>query len=104
LSLSPAVPRHRPTSLQAVFATEWPLRSFTGVSPESLWRLPPCDGCFHLETAAKLLKLLKRVPAVFSKCGLKLFDNQADFDSAIPRFESGPPSQCNPSVRKGRLK
>ena len=48
---------------------------------------------FHLETAAKLLKLLERVLAVFSKCTLKLLDNQADFDSAIPRFESWRPSQ-----------
>jgi hypothetical protein len=48
---------------------------------------------FHLETAAKLLKLLERVLAVFSKCALKLLDNQADFDSAIPRFESWRPSQ-----------
>jgi hypothetical protein len=29
----------------------------------------------------------------FSKCALKLLDNQADFDSAIPRFESWRPSQ-----------
>jgi hypothetical protein len=37
-----------------------------------------------LETAAKLLKFLERVLAVFSKCALKLLDNQVDFDSAIP--------------------
>jgi hypothetical protein len=36
-----------------------------------------------LETAAKLLKSPERVLAVFSKCALKLWDNQADFDSAI---------------------
>jgi hypothetical protein len=34
-----------------------------------------------LEAAAKLLKLLERVLAVFSKCALKLLDIQADFDS-----------------------
>src|SRR5262249_36608678 len=49
---------------------------------------------FHLETAAKLLKLLERVLAIFSKCALKLLDNQADFDSAIRRFESSRPSQA----------
>jgi hypothetical protein len=48
-----------------------------------------------LETAAKLLKLLERVSADFSKCALKSLDNQADFDSAIPRFESWRPSQIN---------
>jgi hypothetical protein len=36
-----------------------------------------------LETVAKLLKLLGRGLAVFSKCALKSLDNQADFDSAI---------------------
>jgi hypothetical protein len=53
----------------------------------------PCEDFFHLETAAKLLKFLERVLAVFSKCALKLLGNQADFDSAIPRFESWRPSQ-----------
>jgi hypothetical protein len=48
---------------------------------------------FHLETAAKLLKVLERVSTVFSKGTLKLLDSQADFDSAIPRFESWRPSQ-----------
>jgi hypothetical protein len=54
---------------------------------------------FHLETAAKLLKLLERVLAVFSKCTLKLLDNQADFDSAIPRFESWRPSRSPHRLR-----
>jgi len=44
-------------------------------------------------TVAKLLKLLEGVLTVFSKRALKLLDNQADFDSAIPRFESWRPSQ-----------
>jgi hypothetical protein len=48
----------------------------------------------HLETATKPLKLLERVLTDFSKCGLKSLDNQADFDSAIRRFESSRPSQC----------
>jgi hypothetical protein len=39
------------------------------------------------------LKLLERVLTDFSKCGLKSLDNQADFDSAIRRFESSRPSQ-----------
>jgi hypothetical protein len=53
----------------------------------------PARAIFHLETAAKLLKLLERVLAAFSKCALKSLDNQSDFDSAIPRFESWRPSQ-----------
>jgi hypothetical protein len=48
---------------------------------------------FHLETAAKPLKLLERVLAAFSKCALKLLDNEADFDSAIRRFDPSRPSQ-----------
>jgi hypothetical protein len=39
----------------------------------------------HLETAAKLLKLLERALPFFAKCALKLLDNQADFDSAMPK-------------------
>jgi hypothetical protein len=46
-----------------------------------------------LETAAKLLELLEPVSIVFSKCALQLLDDQADFDSAIPRFESWRPSR-----------
>jgi hypothetical protein len=37
---------------------------------------------FHLETFAKLLKLLDRLLADFSKCALKSLENQTDFDSA----------------------
>jgi hypothetical protein len=59
----------------------------------------PATVVFHLETVAKLLKLLERVLADFSKCALKLLDNQADFDSAIPRFESWRPSQPVRSLR-----
>ncbi len=63
-------------------------------SPQILQRLIlPARAVRHLETAAKLLKLLERVLAVFSKCALKLLDNQVGFDSAIPRFESWRPSQ-----------
>jgi hypothetical protein len=51
------------------------------------------EGRFHLETAAKLLKSRERILPAFSKCALKLLDNQADFDSAIPRFESWRPSK-----------
>ena len=54
----------------------------------------PAESHFHLETATKLLKLLERVLTDFSKRPLKSLDNQADFDSAIRRFESSRPSQC----------
>jgi hypothetical protein len=47
---------------------------------------------FHFETATKLLISLERVSADCSKWALKLLDNQADFDSAIPRFESWRPA------------
>jgi hypothetical protein len=50
-------------------------------------------AAFHLETAAKLLKLLERISPIFSKCALKLLNNQADFDSAIRRFDPSRPSQ-----------
>jgi hypothetical protein len=53
----------------------------------------PEKDVFHLEAAAKLLKLLEPVLAVFSKYAWKLLNNQADFDSAIPWFESRRPSQ-----------
>jgi len=46
-----------------------------------------------LEAAAKQLKSLEPISANFSKCALKSLDNQTDFDSAIPRFESWRPSQ-----------
>jgi len=51
---------------------------------------------FHLEKSAKQLKLLGRVLAIFSKCALKLLDNQADFDSAIPKWPSL--LACQPKV------
>ena len=41
------------------------------------------EAVFHLETAAKLLKLLERISPIFSKYALKLLNNQADFDSAM---------------------
>jgi hypothetical protein len=53
----------------------------------------PWKGCFHLATAAKLLKLLERLSAIFSECALKSLNNQADFDSAIRRFDPSRPSQ-----------
>jgi hypothetical protein len=46
-----------------------------------------------LETIAKQLKSLGHVSGLFSKCASKSLDNQADFDSAIPWFESRRPSQ-----------
>ena len=47
----------------------------------------------YLEMASKLLELLESVLAVFSKCTLKSLNNQADFDSAIRRFDPSRPSQ-----------
>jgi hypothetical protein len=49
----------------------------------------------HLEAVAKLLKWLEPISAIFSKCALKSLENQTDFDSAIPRFESWRPSQIS---------
>ena len=46
----------------------------------------------YLQTAAKLLELLERVFG-FSKCAFKVLNNQADFDSAIRRFDPSRPSQ-----------
>jgi hypothetical protein len=46
-----------------------------------------------LETAPNLLELLERLFSLFSKCALKSFNNQADFDSAIRRFDPSRPSQ-----------
>jgi hypothetical protein len=46
-----------------------------------------------LETAAKLLELLEPVLTIFFKCALKSLNNQADFDSAIRRFDPSRPSQ-----------
>jgi len=43
--------------------------------------------------AVKQLQSLEPVLAEFSKCALKSLENQSDFDSAIPRFESWRPSQ-----------
>src|SRR5882724_5693875 len=48
---------------------------------------PPWRVVFHLETAANLLELLERLFSLFSKRVLKSLDNQADFDSAIRRFD-----------------
>jgi hypothetical protein len=57
----------------------------------------------YLEMAAKLLELLESVLAVFSKCALKSLNNQADFDSAIRRFDQGGHS-LRKSMSCGRLK
>jgi hypothetical protein len=46
-----------------------------------------------LETAAKLLKSPEGILSLFSKCALKSLNNQADFDSAIRRFNPSRPSQ-----------
>jgi hypothetical protein len=61
-------------------------------------QLPPTNsrvaGASHLETAAKLLSSLKAILAIFSKRALKSLNNQADFDSAIRRFDPSRPSQA----------
>jgi len=62
---------------------------------------PQWRAAFHLETAANLLRLLKRVLTISSKCALKLLNNQADFDSAIRRFDPSRPS--HPFMRSARL-
>jgi hypothetical protein len=56
--------------------------------PDFAGLILPAEVRFHLETIAKLLKLLERFLADFSKCALKSLDNQADIDSAVPGFES----------------
>ncbi len=43
---------------------------------------------------AKLLKSLEGIFSLFSKCALKSLNNQADFDSAIRRFDPSCPSQA----------
>jgi len=50
-------------------------------------------SAFCLETAAKLLSSLEAILAIFSKRPLKSLNNQADFDSAIRRFDPSRPSQ-----------
>src|SRR6185436_10590652 len=54
---------------------------------------PPRGLLHYLETAAKLLELLEPVLTIFSKFALKSLNNQADFDSAIRRFDPSRPSQ-----------
>jgi Protein of unknown function (DUF4236) len=52
-----------------------------------------CCSFVHLEIGANLLELLERPSQLFSKRLLKSLNNQADFDSAMRRFESSRPSQ-----------
>jgi hypothetical protein len=47
-----------------------------------------------LETTGKLLILLKSFSTIFSKCALKSLYNQADFDSAIRRFDPPAPASA----------
>jgi hypothetical protein len=60
---------------------------------------PLLRGLFHLEAGCQAIEIAERCFGRFSKCALKLLDNQADFDSAIPRFESWRPSQPNQRLR-----
>ncbi|MBR1147095.1 hypothetical protein [Bradyrhizobium sp. AUGA SZCCT0431] len=57
--------------------------------------LPDEGLLLHLETTAKLLSLLETILASFSKCALKLLNNQTDFDSAIRRFDPSRPSHSS---------
>src|SRR5437868_15451634 len=60
----------------------------------------PGGPVFRLEMAAKLLKLLEGVLSIFSKLPLKSLNNQADFDSAIRRFDPSRPSQSAEGTRE----
>src|SRR5437868_4129809 len=64
----------------------------------------PGGPVFHLETAAKLLKLLEGVLSIFSKFPLKSLNNQADFDSAIRRFDPSRPSQSREGTPQALVK
>jgi hypothetical protein len=70
------------------------VNSTTGVAQSVRFKAAR-DALFHLETPTNLLKLLDRESTIFSKCALKSLNNQADFDSAIRRFD--------PLRSKGRL-
>jgi hypothetical protein len=70
---------------------------------------PQWRAALYLETAANLLRLLKRVWAISSKRALELLNNQTDFDSAIRRFDASRPSHALaflenflPLIRKAR--
>jgi hypothetical protein len=56
-----------------------------------------------LETTAKLLKTLGGILAVFSKCALKSLYNQADFDSAVRRFDPSRASQASPKFPASQM-
>jgi hypothetical protein len=69
-------------------------RHARNVAPVCLSQLSLREGCLpHLETTAKLLKLLDGVFGLFSECTLKSLNNRADFDFAIRRFDPSRPSQ-----------
>jgi hypothetical protein len=79
-----------------------PTEDLWGANPRAVGAHARCSGCSglilsakasYLETTAKLLKLLEGVSSLFSKCALKSFNNRADFDSAIRRFDPSRPSQ-----------
>jgi hypothetical protein len=50
--------------------------------------------CVHAQNEF-FSRLLEPVLTVFSKCALKSLNNQADFDSAIRRFDPSRPSHFN---------
>ena len=52
----------------------------------------------YLEMTAKLLKMLGCIFDIFSKCSLKSLNIQADFNSAIRRFDPSRPSQASDDI------
>jgi len=96
--------------------SHYQLKIFGARQPPSSRRAQArCSGCSglilpakapsYLETTAKLLKLLEGVSGLFSKCALKSLNNQADFDSAIRRFDPSRPSQQTPiSAAEAKLR
>jgi hypothetical protein len=84
--------RSTQTGLKCQFRTGWmmghPASRLDLRAPNSV-----SQAHIHLETTAKLLILLGRDSALCSKCALESLNNQADFDSAIRRFDPSRPSQ-----------
>jgi len=68
-----------------------------GILPESPAKIcgtdPACEGCFSFGNGCQAIEVARASFGRFFQMLMKLLDNQADFDSAIPRFESWRPSQ-----------
>jgi len=72
------------TTFRALGAAHCP--SFCGTDPPARAASPFGNDCQPIEIA-------RGVFGLFSKCALKWLNNQADFDSAIRRFDPSRPSQ-----------